>query len=168
MHLSDSRSWHGFSSSNHSHTSLHPLCAGSKPRTCSLSNTSLSTSSRSAHLQRLLAWQSARLRPNTRPQDDSAGRVRHIFCASKDQKDIYYQFEDEPEAAPEQDSPAEATNPAPAPAAAVNATPPATASPATSIEDIPICAVYRRFKTRSWVTFRASFHPPLTRVRSFR
>ena len=100
-------------------------------------------------------------------KDDSAGCVHHIFCASKDQKDIYYQFEDEPEAAPEQDSPAEATNPAPAPAAAVNATPPATASPATSIKDVPIRAVYQRFKTRSWVTFRASFHPPLTRVRSF-
>ena len=44
-------------------------------------------------------------------EDDSAGRVHRVFCASKDQNDIYYQFEDEPGAAPEQDSPAEATNP---------------------------------------------------------
>ena len=77
-------------------------------------------------------------------KDDSAGRVHRIFCTSKDQKDIYYQFEDEPEAAPEQDSPAKAANPAPAQVAAapaVNATPPATAGPATSIKGVPIHAV---------------------------
>jgi fatty acid synthase subunit alpha, fungi type len=77
-------------------------------------------------------------------KDDSAGRVRHIFCASKDQKDIYYQFEDEPEAAPEQDTPAEAANPTPVPVIAapgVNAAPPATAGPLASIEDVPIRTV---------------------------
>ena len=134
-------------------------------------------------------------------KDNLAGRVRRIFFTSKDQKDIYSQFEGELEAAPGQDSPAEAANPAPASvgaAPAVNAAPPATAGPATSIEDVPIRAVdilalivsqklkkqlseillsksikelptaNRRFKTRSWATFKASFHPPLTRVRSFR
>jgi len=76
--------------------------------------------------------------------DDSSGRVCRIFCASKDQNDIYYQFEDEPEATPEQGTPVEAANLAPAPVAAapaVNAAPPASAGPAASIEDVPIRAV---------------------------
>ena len=100
MHLSDGRSLHGFSSSNCSNTSLHPLCAGSKPKTYSLSNTISSVSSRLAHLQRSLAWQSARFKAKYETKDDSAGRVRRIFCASKDQKDIYYRFEGESEATP--------------------------------------------------------------------
>ena len=77
-------------------------------------------------------------------KDDSTGQVRRIFCASKDQKEIYYQFEDEPEATLEQDTPVEAANPTPAPVAAapsVHAAPPATAGPAASIEDVPIRAV---------------------------
>jgi hypothetical protein len=68
MHLSDGRSLHGFSSLNCYHNSLHPLCAGSKPRTFSLSNISSSGLSRLAHPQRSLAWPSARLTPNTRPR----------------------------------------------------------------------------------------------------
>ena len=52
-------------------------------------------------------------------KDNSTGQVHHIFCASKDQKEIYYQFEDGPEATPEQDTPVEAANPAPTPVAAV-------------------------------------------------
>ena len=78
-------------------------------------------------------------------KDDSTGHVRRVFCASKDQKEIYYQFEDEPEATPEQDAPAEAANPAPAPVAAasvvVAAPPTTTAGPAASIEDVPTRAV---------------------------
>ena len=77
-------------------------------------------------------------------KDDSAGHLCCIFCTSKDQNDIYYQFEDELEAAPEQDSPAKATNPAPARVAftaSTAGTSPATADPATSIEDVPIHAV---------------------------
>jgi len=80
-------------------------------------------------------------------KDDSTSRVRRVFCASKDQKEIYYQFEDEPDATPESDAPAETTTPTPLPVAAVPAivaapTPlPATANPAASIEDVPIRAV---------------------------
>jgi malonyl CoA-acyl carrier protein transacylase len=78
-------------------------------------------------------------------KDDSNGRVRRVFCASKHQKEIYYQFEDEPEATSESDAPAEAANPATTPAAAplVHAAPPPTGTigPAASIEDVPIRAV---------------------------
>ena len=127
-----------------------------KFRTCSLSNTSPSVSSRLAYRQRSLAWRFPGLRPNTRPRT-----IRLVVFA-------------------------------------VNAASPATAGPALSIENVPIRAVdilagivsqklkkqfseihfpnlsrssstaNRRFKTRSWATFKASFHPPLTRVRSFR
>jgi len=51
-------------------------------------------------------------------KDDSTCQVRWIFCASKDQKEIYYQFEDKPEATSEPDAPVEATNPVPVPVAA--------------------------------------------------
>ena len=71
-------------------------------------------------------------------KDDSTGHVRRVFCASKDQKEIYYQFEDEPEATPEQDATAEAASPAAAPVAAP---PTATVGPAASIEDVPTRAV---------------------------
>jgi hypothetical protein len=75
-------------------------------------------------------------------KDDSTALVRQVFCASKDQKEIYYQFEDQPEATPEPDTPAEAANPSPTPVAAapvVVAAP--TAGPAVSIEDVPIRTV---------------------------
>ena len=100
MHLSNGRSLHGSSSLNCSHTSLHPLCAGLKSRTCSLSNTRLSIPLRLAHLQRLLAWQPACFKAKYETKDDSAGRVRRIFCTSKDQKNIYYEFEGKSEATP--------------------------------------------------------------------
>jgi fatty acid synthase subunit alpha len=77
-------------------------------------------------------------------KDDSTGHVRQVFCASRDQKEIYYQFEDEPEATSDPDAPAEAANPSLTPvAAAVVASPPPTtiAGPAASIEDVPIRAV---------------------------
>ena len=76
-------------------------------------------------------------------RDDSTGHVRQVFCASKHQKEIYYQFEDELEATSEPDAPAEAASPSPALAAAapvVVAAPP-TAGPAASIEDVPTRAV---------------------------
>ena len=31
-------------------------------------------------------------------KDDSTSHIRQVFCAFKDQKEIYYLFEDEPEA----------------------------------------------------------------------
>ena len=79
-------------------------------------------------------------------KDDSTGLVRRVFCGSKDQKEIYYQFEDEPEATSAQDVPSEAATPTPALAAAAPAvvTPPiptAATGPATSIEDAPIRAI---------------------------
>jgi fatty acid synthase subunit alpha, fungi type len=79
-------------------------------------------------------------------KDDSTGHVRRVFCATGDEKEIYYQFEDEPEATSEPDAPAESANPASALVAAapvVVAAPPPTANagPAASIEDVPIRAV---------------------------
>jgi len=79
-------------------------------------------------------------------KDDSTGLVRRVFCVSKDQE-LYYQFEDKPEATSEPDVPPEAATPSPTPVAVAPAvvTPPlvltAAAGPATSIEDAPIRAV---------------------------
>ena len=78
-------------------------------------------------------------------KDDSTGHVRRVFRASKDEREIYYQFEDEPVATSEPDAPAEAANSASAPVAAapvvVAAPPTANTSPAASIEGVPIRAV---------------------------
>jgi 3-oxoacyl-ACP reductase-like protein len=78
-------------------------------------------------------------------KDDSTSRVRRVFCASKDQKEIYYQFEDEPDVTPQSDAPAETTMSTSLPVVAVPAMvatpPPTTANPAASIEDVPIRAV---------------------------
>ncbi|KAF8271214.1 fatty acid synthase [Lactarius quietus] len=57
--------------------------------------------------------------------------------------EIYYQFEDEPEAASEAEAPAETATPAPvvaAPVVVTSSAPAAPAGPATSIEDVPIRA----------------------------
>ena len=69
-----------------------------------------------------------------------------VSCASKDQKEICYQFEDEPEVNSESDAPVERQTLPPFPVAAVPvvvAAPllPTIAGPAASIEDAPICAV---------------------------
>ena len=80
-------------------------------------------------------------------KDDLTSCVHCVFCALKDQKEIYYQIGDEPDATPESDAPAETTTPTPPPMAAVPAIvtastpPPATANPAASIEDVPIRAL---------------------------
>ncbi len=118
MHLSGSRNLHGFSLLNCYRTSLHPQCAGSKPRTCSSSNTSLGTSFLLVHSQHSLAWLSYTLTAKYETKDDSTCHVHRIFCASKGQNEIYYQFEDKQEATSEPDAPVEATNPVPAPVAA--------------------------------------------------
>jgi hypothetical protein len=92
-------------------------------------------------------------------KDDSTVPVRRVFCASKDQKKIYYQFDDEPEATSESDAPAEAANPATTPAAAplVDAARPPTATigPDASIEDVlirgvDILAVIHKIKFTSY------------------
>src|SRR6266478_10192151 len=74
-------------------TSLHPQCAGSKPRTCPSSNTSLGTSFLLVHSQHSLAWLSYTLTAKYETKDDSTCHVHRIFCASKGQNEIYYQFE---------------------------------------------------------------------------
>ncbi|KAI9439787.1 fatty acid synthase [Lactarius indigo] len=76
-------------------------------------------------------------------KDDSTSLVRRVFCASKDQKEIYYQFEDEVEAASEAEAPAESATPTPvvaAPVVVATPAPAASAGPAASIEDVPIRA----------------------------
>jgi fatty acid synthase subunit alpha len=78
-------------------------------------------------------------------KDNSTSLVRRVFCVSKHQKDIYYQFEDEPEVTSESDPPSESATPTPSPPVAApvvvaNPTPVATAGPAASIEDVPILA----------------------------
>jgi len=45
-----------------------------------------------------LAGMATRTQAKYETKDDSTGHVRQVFCAFKDQKEIYYLFEDEPEA----------------------------------------------------------------------
>lgn len=74
-------------------------------------------------------------------KDDSTSLVRRVFCASKDQKEIYYQFEDEPESVSEGEAPVETPTPASVVAApVVVAAPAAAAGPVASMEDVPIRA----------------------------
>ncbi|KAH8100945.1 fatty acid synthase [Cristinia sonorae] len=77
-------------------------------------------------------------------KDDSVTHTRAILCHAKNTKEVYYQFEDVPEAAPEE-APAEAAPAASsAPAAVVVAAAPAVAPPsggAAAIEDVPLKAV---------------------------
>jgi fatty acid synthase subunit alpha, fungi type len=78
-------------------------------------------------------------------KDDSTSLVRRVFCASKHQKEIYYQFEDElevtsgPDAASETAPPA--LSPLPSVPVAVAAVTPAAAGPAVTTEDTLIRAV---------------------------
>ncbi|KAI0787467.1 fatty acid synthase [Fomes fomentarius] len=75
-------------------------------------------------------------------QDDSVSHRRVVFCHAKHTKEVYYQFEDEPDA-PTTDAPAEeaASTPAAAVSAPVAAAAPATpAAAAASIEDAPLKA----------------------------
>jgi len=53
------------------------------------------------------------LKAKYKTKDDSTCQVCRIFCASKDQKEIYYRFEDKPEATSEPDVPVKAANPVP-------------------------------------------------------
>ncbi|KAG6910835.1 hypothetical protein DXG01_007150 [Tephrocybe rancida] len=74
--------------------------------------------------------------------DDSVSRTRTILCHAKNVKEIYYQYEDEPEV-PSGDVASEA--PASSAPVAVQAAPVAVAAPASgpavSIEDVPIKAL---------------------------
>ena len=75
--------------------------------------------------------------------DNSVSRTRAVFCHAKNAKEIYYQFEDEPEAAAEASSPAESAAPA---ATTIAAAPVAVAAsagsgPVAQIPDEPIKAL---------------------------
>ena len=91
-----------------------------------------------------IATRTLRARYGTR--NDSTGLICQVFCSSKDQKEIYYQFKDEPKATSKPDAPANAANPSPTSVAAmpvIVATPPPTITvgPAASLKDVPIRAV---------------------------
>ena len=77
-------------------------------------------------------------------QDDSVSHMRVILCHAKNTKEVYYQFEDEPEAPEAETSGSEASSvPAAAPVAipaAVQAPTPAAAV-AASVEDVPLKAI---------------------------
>jgi fatty acid synthase subunit alpha len=75
-------------------------------------------------------------------QDDSLGRSREILCIAKNPKEIFYQFEDEPEAAP--GSAPEAPAPgsaAPVPIATAPIAAAAPSGPVAAIDDVPIKAL---------------------------
>jgi fatty acid synthase subunit alpha, fungi type len=74
-------------------------------------------------------------------RDDSTGRSRSILCHAKNGKEIYYQFEDEPDApAVVEDTPQTATSTlSTAPVIPVSI--PAPSASATSIEDVPLKAI---------------------------
>ncbi|KZT67951.1 hypothetical protein DAEQUDRAFT_367722 [Daedalea quercina L-15889] len=74
-------------------------------------------------------------------QDDSVSHMRVILCHAKNTKEVYYQFEDEPEAT-EAETAAPEASPAAAPVVApvaVPSTAPAAAA-AASVEDVPLKA----------------------------
>ncbi|TDL13244.1 hypothetical protein BD410DRAFT_847158 [Rickenella mellea] len=78
-------------------------------------------------------------------QDDSVSRTRAIYCHAKNTKEIYYQFEDEPEVAsePASDSTSLTTTPPPPVSAPAPAPVSASASsgPVASIPDVPLKAI---------------------------
>ena len=128
-------------------TNLHPQGVGSKLKTCSLSNNKFERFIELGPSPTLTCMAVHTLKAKYEAKDDSTSRICHIFCALKDQKDIYYQFEDEPDANSELDVAAETEIPTPPPVAAAPAVvappvaPTTTAGPAISIEDVPIRAV---------------------------
>ncbi|KAG8889684.1 3-oxoacyl-[acyl-carrier-protein] synthase [Tulasnella sp. 332] len=75
--------------------------------------------------------------------DGALNTTRAIFCSSKNQKEIYYNFEDEPEAAAAAEEAPAAAAPVAASSAPVAAAVPvaASAGPAASIPDEPLKAV---------------------------
>ncbi|TFK75163.1 fatty acid synthase [Pluteus cervinus] len=74
--------------------------------------------------------------------DDSTGRTRTILCHAKNLKEIYYQYEDEPEATSEEPAAAEsAAAPVAAQPVAASVTIAAPSGPVASVEDVPVKAV---------------------------
>ena len=77
-------------------------------------------------------------------QDGAISLRREIYCAAKNQKEVYYAFEDEPEEAAPASAPEATTKSASAPAAAAPAlvaAPAPSAGPAAAVEDAPPKAV---------------------------
>lgn len=78
--------------------------------------------------------------------DNSNGVTREIYCVAKNQKEVYYQFEDEADGAaeatpaPASSAPAPAAAPTPAPAAAAPPPPAASSGPAATVDDVPLKA----------------------------
>jgi fatty acid synthase subunit alpha, fungi type len=72
-------------------------------------------------------------------QDLTTGRSRSILCHAKHWKEIYYQFEDEPEAAEATEQTSQVPTPISAPVVRVLA--PTPSVEAASVEDVPIKAI---------------------------
>lgn len=93
----------------------------------------------------LMGMANRTLKAKFETQDDSVSLTRQIFCHAKHTKEVYYQFEDEPEAPAEGEAAAASDAPASStPTAAPVAAPVAAAAPpaggAASIEDVPLKA----------------------------
>ncbi|KAM6493362.1 hypothetical protein JOM56_011496, partial [Amanita muscaria] len=73
--------------------------------------------------------------------DDSISRTRAILCHAKNVKEIYYQYEDEPDVQPDVASPASSAPPILPASAAPTAAPIVPSGPIASIEDVPIKAI---------------------------
>ncbi|GBE85483.1 hypothetical protein SCP_0706700 [Sparassis crispa] len=77
-------------------------------------------------------------------QDDSVSRIRAILCHAKNTKEVYYQFEDEAEAAADESVPEVAATPAPVAAPVVVAAAPVSAAATDpqklkkKVEEIPL------------------------------
>ncbi|KAJ7067175.1 fatty acid synthase [Mycena amicta] len=74
-------------------------------------------------------------------KDDSISRTRTILCHSKNVKEIYYQFEDETEAAAVEPETSAAATATPAASAPVVVAATAPSGPVATIEDVPVKAI---------------------------
>ncbi|KAL1666812.1 acyl transferase domain-containing protein, partial [Schizophyllum commune] len=88
----------------------------------------------------LIGMATRTLKAKYEASDDSVGRKRAILCHAKHPKEIYYQFEDEPEDAPAGEPASDVpAAPSAAPVAAAAPAPVAAPSgPVASVEDVPI------------------------------
>jgi fatty acid synthase subunit alpha len=74
-------------------------------------------------------------------RDDSTGRSWSILCHAEHGKEIYYQFEDEPEAAEATEQTSQVPSPTPISALIVQVSTPTPSVAAASVEDVPIKAI---------------------------
>ncbi|KAK2463415.1 hypothetical protein APHAL10511_004501 [Amanita phalloides] len=73
--------------------------------------------------------------------DDSVSRSRVILCHAKNAKEIYYQYEDEPETPIEKETRSENTTSAQTPVVMAAAVPIAQSGPVASVDDVPVKAI---------------------------